>query len=342
MRVVAFSSFVVLLAFASACANGGSSAGLSPGDDGGSLEGGGDATTKGDAPHDGAAEGMAGNTSAQKACDDNAGAYCAQLNTCANFLVTTQYGDLPTCEARQSPGCLDALSAPGTGWTGDKLEACVTARTALDCMDFLHGKPQPAACRITGLITTSEACRYNEQCGTGYCRLAAGSNCGNCVTRGATGAPCTSSADCDGNLMCAGSGTCQPPASATNPCSATIPCVQGLACIGGFCVAPGVQGAPCVPKNNNADCDYYQGFYCDATSMACQPYTIAQAGDSCGGTTPTVCAGEATCFQSLCVAPADDGSPCNAASGLDCMAPSSCLGADGGATCGLFSASQCK
>jgi hypothetical protein len=344
MRGLAFSSAVVLLAFASACANGGSSAGVSPGDDGGLLEGG-DATTKSDAPHDAGVDGPASNTSAQKACADNAGAYCTQLNTCALFLVTTQYGDELTCVARQQPGCLDALAAPGTGWTGDKLEACVTARTALDCADFLHAKPQPGACRVTGLIATSDACRYDEQCGTGYCRYAAGASCGNCVTRGATGAPCTASADCAGNLMCAGAGTCQPPATATNPCSATIPCVQGLVCIGSVCVAPaGVATPPatCVPKNNSADCDYTQGVYCDATTMACQPYSKAQAGDACGGSTPTVCTGDATCFQSLCVAPADDGSTCNAAAGLNCLAPSSCLGGEGGATCALFSASQCK
>ena len=100
----------------------------------------------------------------------------------------------------------------------------MTARTALDCAHFLYGKPQPNACRVTGLIATSEVCRYDEQCGTGYCRFAAGASCGNCVTRGETGAPCTTSSDCDGDLMCAGSGTCQPPASATSPCSATMPC----------------------------------------------------------------------------------------------------------------------
>jgi hypothetical protein len=341
MRVVAFASLAVLAAFASACANGGSDSGASPGGDGGSTEAG-DAAVKADAPHDGAGEGSTSNTSAQQACTDNGGKYCTQLQTCAQFLVTTQYGDLPTCEARQTPGCLDALAAPGTGWTGDKLEACVAARTALDCGDFLHGKPQPSACRVTGLIATSEACRYDEQCGTGYCRYAAGATCGNCVTLGATGAPCTTSSDCDGNLMCSGAGTCQPPASATSPCSMTVPCAQGLSCIGGMCVVPGALGAMCATKNDNADCDYYQGVYCDGTSSTCAAYAVAQAGDACGGAVPIVCAGDATCFQSLCVAPAGDGTACNAASGLNCMPPSSCLGSEGGTTCALFSASQCK
>jgi hypothetical protein len=121
-----------------------------------------------------------------------------------------------------------------------------------------------------------------------------------------------------------------------------MPCVQGTNCIAGACVLPGASGAPCAAKNNNADCDYYQGVYCDGTTSMCTSYAIAQAGDSCTGATPTVCAGDATCFQTLCVSPAADGSACNAASGLNCMAPSSCLGAEGGTTCSLFSASECK
>jgi len=293
---------------------------------------------KGDGPHEGGGDAPASGTSAQQACADNAAAYCKQLQMCAQFLVTTQYGDELTCESRQAPGCLDALAAPGTGWTGDKLEACVKARTALDCGSFLYAKPQPNVCRPTGFVTTSNACRYDAQCGTGYCRTASGATCGNCVTPGATGAPCTSTADCDGNLMCAGAGTCQPPSTATNACDTTHPCVQGLNCIKGICAAPGALGAMCAAANKGTDCDYNQGVYCDATSTSCKAYAIAQAGDACGGATPTVCAGDATCFQSLCVAPAQDGSTCNATSGLNCMAPSSCTAG----MCALFPAAQCK
>jgi hypothetical protein len=341
MRVPAFPSLFVFAALASACANGGSDSG-STGGDGGPA--GGDASTKGDAPQateGGGGDGPASGVTAQQACADNATAYCMQLSTCAAFLITTQYGDELTCEARQAPGCLDALAAPGTGWTGANLEACVTARSALDCTAFLYGKPAPKACLITGLFT-SQSCLYDAQCGTGYCRIASGASCGNCVQLGDTGAPCTTSADCDGNLLCAGSGTCQPPASATSACSMTVPCEQGLHCLGGTCTAPGGLGATCAAANDGADCDYNQGVYCDGTTKMCTAYAVAQAGDTCGGALPTVCAGDATCFQSLCVAPADDGSACNAMSGLNCMPPSSCLGGDGGMTCALFSASECK
>ena len=333
---------MLLLLFASACANGGGDSSAT-GDDGG-LDGTavGDGAANGDAhAKDGAKEGAPGGTSAQKACADNAASYCKQLETCAPFLVTVQYGDELTCESRQTPGCLDALAAPGTGWTGDDLEACVAARTALDCNTFLHGKPAPAACRITGQVATSQACLYGAQCGTGYCRIATGSTCGNCVTLGATGAPCTNSSDCDGNLLCAGSGTCQPPSSASSTCDATHPCVQGTTCLGGTCVAPGGPGAMCSAANKGADCDYYQGAYCDGTSSKCTAYTIAQPGDPCGSATPTVCAGDSTCTLSLCVAPVADGTACDPQNGQSCMPPQSCTGGDGG-TCALFSATQCK
>jgi hypothetical protein len=323
--------------FAVACATGGGGDQGAAGDDGGLP---GDATPAGDAhPHDGSGEGSSGGgTSAQKACDDSAAAYCSQLETCAPFLVTALYGDQLTCVARNTPSCLDALQAKGAGFTGDSLEACVKARTALDCNTFLHGKPAPNACRVTGTITTSSACRWDSQCGSGYCRYASGASCGNCVTLGATGAPCTVSADCDGNLMCGTGGTCQPPSGNGGLCDSTHPCQQGLACLGGSCAQPGGLGATCAAKYNGADCDYDQGVYCDATSGTCKAYAVAQAGDSCGSAQPTICVGDGTCYQNKCVAPVQDGSACNAQQGQNCMPPSSCTAS----TCGLYSASQCK
>jgi hypothetical protein len=101
---------------------------------------------------------------------------------------------------------------------------------------------------------------------------------------------------------------------------------------------PGGVGATCSSKNNGADCDYNLGAYCSGTT--CAAYTVAQAGDTCGGATPTVCAGSATCFQSLCVSPAADGATCSPASGLNCLPPSTCNGDAG--TCSLYSATECK
>lgn len=335
--------FSLGLAISAGCANGGDN-GSPSGDDGGVT--GDDAPGPGpDAPHDGAktdgGEGGGGGTSAAKACADNAAAYCTQLEKCAAFLVTVQYGDQLTCVARNTPGCIDALQAPGTGWTGDVLEACITARNALDCSAFLHGKPGPKACDVTGGIPNSNACRYSAQCGGAYCRYASGASCGTCVGLGATGAPCTATSDCDGNLVCAlsgGSGTCQPPVGAGGQCDATHPCQQGLACLASTCTAPGGLGATCSSKNGGADCDYYQGVYCDTASSTCKAYAMAQAGDACGTAQPTVCVGDGTCSNGHCVAPVQDGTACNAAQGQNCMPPQTC----NAGTCSLYSASQCK
>ncbi|HEY1697748.1 MAG TPA: hypothetical protein VGG39_36560 [Polyangiaceae bacterium] len=330
----------MLLGLAPACANGGSAGGDTGGDDEGGIPPG-DASADGvksDAhPGDAKTDSPGSGTTAQKACGDNATAYCAQLKTCTNsWLVTLQYGDDSTCYTQNLVGCMDALAAPGTGWTGDGLEACIAARTALSCSDFLYGKPAPKACRVTGSITTSNVCRYGAQCGTGYCRALNGAACGNCVTPGLTGGPCTTSSDCDGNLMCAGNGTCQPPAGLNAACGATMPCQGGLVCIAGSCVAPGAVGATCAAANNGADCDYNQGAYCDTTGGLCASYVPAQAGSACSAT--AVCVGSATCFSGTCVAPVADQQACNPSQGQNCLPPDTCNAAE---TCSYVTALQC-
>lgn len=299
--------------------------------DGGAAEGSAADAPAGDATGDGGA-----GTSIQKACNDNASSYCMQLQQCAPFLLTTQYGDAVTCIARNVLACTDALQAPGTGWTGDALEACVAARTALaakSCDEFLHGKPAPNACRVTGTITTSNACRYDAQCGSGYCRYMSGSSCGTCVLPGATNAPCTTTSDCDGDLVCAG-GACRVPVGVGGMCDAMMnPCQQGLACIAGYCAQPMDVGGTC---SSSGDCDYDKGLYCDTTSKTCKTYIVAMNGQMCGSA-GTACFGGGSCQTMVCVAPVQDGSPCDPTQGADCMPPSTCeMG-----LCQLYKASMC-
>jgi hypothetical protein len=344
------SAFVVApcLIALGACATGGASGGskLVLDDDGGATDGAPvDATSDTHVPPATDAGDSGSTTSASKACADYAAAYCMQLEMCAPFLVTVQFPSDPTptssCVTRTTLACADTLAAPGTGWTGDLLEACVKAETALDCGTFLDGKPLPDACRVTGQVITSDPCRYDVQCGSGYCRYTPGASCGNCVTLGETGAPCTTSSDCDGNLMCTavgtGTGTCQPPSAVGGTCSATIPCQQGLVCLTGVCTAPGSLGAACNPANDGTDCDYDQGVYCDSIAKACKAYVVPQTGGPCG-TQGTTCAGGGTCYKSACVAPAQDGATCAPTTGVDCLDPSTCQSG----TCGLYTAAQCK
>jgi hypothetical protein len=294
----------------------------------------------GDSGSDGATEAGAGDAAgdggALKACFDSAAAYCMKLQTCRPFLLTAQFSDEITCASRQALSCLDALQAPGTGSTLANLEACASAVTAVDCNAFLYGKPAPSACLITGQVAVGGACRYDAQCGSGLCHHASGAACGHCATPGSTGAPCTTADDCSGNLLCAGNGTCQPPAPASGACSTTAPCGQGLACLMGTCTMPGVLDATCNPADNGSDCDYSQGLYCGGAPSNYLSYEIVQAGGACGST--AVCMGGGTCFQSVCVAPAQDGAACNPQSGVNCMAPSSCTNG----MCSLDPATQCQ
>ena len=276
--------------------------------------------------------GEGGGTSATKACGDWVSQYCMQLEMCANFLLVTTYGDKLTCSTQLQKECLDVLAAPGSGFTGDALEACKAKVAAEDCFTFLYGKPAPAACQIFGTTDNGKGCRYDSQCRSGYCKLSG--TCGSCVMRGLTGSPCTAAADCDSNLMCAGNSSCQPPQDTGATCDMTHPCKQGLVCVGGTCAAEVAVGAAC---GASAVCDYAQGAYCDSGSMTCKAYTIPMNGMPCDGNMTNVCFGGAACSNGSCVAAAPDGSMCDAMQGIGCVSPDTCTAG----TCQLFSATQC-
>lgn len=298
----------------------------------------GDSGTAGDDARTGeAGEGGEGGarTSVQKACGDWATQYCPMLEKCAGFAMHVTYGDGITCASRIAIACADVLSAPGTGWTGDGLEACKQAVAAFDCETFLHVKPAPVVCRVNGTIDNGQPCRYDAQCRTGYCRITSGS-CGNCTALGLTGAPCSTYTDCDGDLMCASSGTCQPPSGKGATCDSTHPCKLGLACIGGTCAAPGQVGASCTPSLGGIDCDSQQGAYCDSTSKSCAALVVAQNGQPCDSR--AACFGGGTCFGGNCQAVVSDGSPCNPQQGENCETPASCQQG----LCQMTKASACQ
>jgi len=227
--------------------------------------------------------------------------------------------------------CNNIVTAKGSGWTGNGLEACVAARDALSCSDFLNSKPAPTACRPTGTIT-SGSCLFDSQCGGGYCRIAPNMQCGNCVLRGNTGASCLTSNDCDGNLLCV-AGACTAPVPLGAVCNATTPCQTGLVCLSGKCAQAGAVGAACSLDAGGIDCDYDQGAYCDG--MECAAITVAMQVAPCGPSPLTVCFADGTCQLGACVAPVPDGQPCDA--GPNCTTPSTCSAG----VCSTPSAAQC-
>lgn len=321
-----------LVALIAACASG--STDSAPGD------GGDDGTTDGPTVEggDGGGEGggqEAGGTSLTQACIDNAQHYCAELVKCGGsqqFLLQEQYGDMTTCEMRLVPYCNAIVTASGSGWTGDGLEACIAARDKLSCTDFFYGKPQPAACTPAGTITNG-ACLFSTQCGTGYCRILPGSQCGNCVQLGNTGAACATTNDCDGNLVCANS-ACAAPVPVGAACNATTPCEVGAVCLAGKCIQPGGVGATCDPDAGGVDCDQnVLGAYCSGGT--CSAVTVAMSASLCGGSPPSVCYASGACQGGFCVPPIADGQPCDG--GLGCTIPSTC----NAGTCGTPNASLC-
>jgi hypothetical protein len=326
---------IALAALPLACATGGggnAGTGGEGGDEGSLVEGGEGAVGEGGIA-EGGGEGSTGGTSAAKACADNASQYCMQLANCSSFLLDIEYGDQITCQTEVTPGCMDALAAPGTGWTGDKLETCIAARAKLSCFNFFYAKPYPNVCTPTGRIGNA-ACLYDTQCGTGYCRIPTGKTCGTCVARGATGALCQSSDDCDGNLMCA-MGTCAAPSMIGGPCNGTtMPCANGLACVGGMCAVPGGVDAGC--GDAGGACDYNLGATCMGSSCAAVP--VDTPGGSCTGPPTDECPSSSACLQGFCQAPIADMMSCDAGDGIPCTPPDTC----NAGTCSLFTASQCK
>ena len=332
LALLVFAPAAALASLGAACANGGSSGGASyDGGDDSTVDG---ATGEGGGHGEGGEAGVSegGATSLTTACNDNAAQYCNQLSMCSQFLLQSQYGDVVTCQTRIAGAyCNDIVTAKGSGWTGDGLEACIAAHAKLSCTDFLYGKPQPAACRPTGTIS-SGACVFDIQCGTGYCRIAAGMECGNCVQLGNTGAACTTTNDCDGNLVCSGA-ACAAPVPIGLACSATAPCQSGAVCLGGKCIQPGGIGATCDADGGGADCDYNLGAYCSGGT--CAAITVAMSAAPCGGSPPSVCYASGVCQDTFCVPPTADGQSCDG--GVGCTAPSGCYAG----TCGSPTSGMC-
>lgn len=319
-----------------ACANGDSSA--NPGGDGGddgTISGEGGPGDDGGTSESGSSGGDGGGVSLTKACADNAAQYCTQLAKCSPFLLSLQYGDMPTCQVQLGdPYCHDIVTAKGSGWTGAGLEACITARTKLTCAEFLYDKPGPTACRPSGTIT-SGSCLWDSQCGAGYCRVPSGSLCGNCVQRGNTGASCATSNDCDGDLLCFQS-ACVAPLPLGGVCTAGMtPCEYGLQCLAGKCAAPGGVGASCDADGGGTDCDYNLGAYCDAGT--CTAIMVSMSTGSCGGSPPSVCYGDGVCQGGFCVPPTANGASCMADGGTPCTTPSQCIGG----TCSTPTSAAC-
>jgi hypothetical protein len=266
-----------------------------------------------------------------KACTDAAAQLCTQLQNCAAPLVTTQYGDVATCQARAKLTCLPALMAPMTSANPDKLDQCATATSMLTCNE-LFTRDTPDICKpLPGKLADGSACGDDGQCTSTYCKKPANEVCGVCGARAAAGGACTLDADCDYKLTCAMS-VCVAPGAVGASCDGGHPCAPPNVCKAALCTAPVGAGMACDPVVK--DCDAAKGLYCDPTTRVCALATFAAAGAPCGYVNGAFvgCAAAGHCklatasLMGTCLAAAADGAACDITNGPECTAPAQCIG----------------
>ena len=266
-----------------------------------------------------------------KACTDAAAQLCTQLQNCAAPLVTTQYGDVATCQARAKLTCLPALMAPMTSANPDKLDQCATATSMLTC-NQLFTRDTPEICKpLPGKLADGSACGDDGQCTSTYCKKPANEVCGVCGARAAAGGACALDADCDYKLTCAMS-VCVAPGAVGASCDGGHPCAPPNVCKAALCTAPVGAGMACDPVVK--DCDATKGLYCDPTTRVCALATFAAAGAPCGYVNGAFvgCAAAGHCklatasLMGTCLAAAADGAACDITNGPECTAPAQCIG----------------
>lgn len=250
---------------------------------------------------------------------------CEKMQECASFKLSTTYGDIETCKARVQIECEAKVTVPNSSATPDRVSACATDGKAVICAEYLRNKLAPTCALAPGGLDTGEACTFDSQCKTTFCRQISGTGCGKCSDRQAVGAACSTTSECDTNAVCSKL-KCVVPADVGQGCSPEKPCVGGLKCISGTCNTPLLRDADC--KEQGEKCA--QGDYCDASTLKCKPITLGQAGEDCGTVQGKVIRCEASGFcgpelDSVCVSAAADEGGCDDLVGPRCLPPAACV-----------------
>ena len=307
-----------------------------------------------------AAAGCGGSSiSADKGCTDEVNARCALYMSCSNgTLLTTRYGDLATCQAREKAACLNRLLVMGTTATPAFEEACAAALPAESCVEFLDDQPAVACIAPLGAQTDGAVCVVNAQCASGYCNLGTHTVCGTCGAPANAGDSCAA-ATCARGLICFGATPiCVAPGAMSAACDAKDPCQADLVCVGasakmmkmGTCqTAVAVAGMPCDPLSQTSPaCARGRGLTCDPTSKTCVAINYAAAGAACGVVNGLFigCGAGGGCYpiggmSQTCAASAADGAACDTVAGPGCLAPAKCV-TTGSATAGTCQLPPCS
>ena len=290
------------------------------------------------------------NVTPAQACADLAAVRCQKMQECNPQGIVNTYGDLATCESRQSATCVTNLSAPQTANTPGHTEDCSTALPATSCSDFELGNVPPACQPPVGPRDAGSPCAVSGQCATAYCLVPKTASCGTCAPSPVVGASCVNNA-CGPGLVCdAKTLFCEVPIGAGGACDDNSACAPGLTCIGntntldGKCVALATAvGASCDLTDGGTRCDGRLGLYCNVPQgRVCAQVANAAATFACGTidggvidcTAGAFCQKPGSARAGICVAPAADGTGCDESNGPTCSTPSRCVLSSVGGTTG--------
>lgn len=264
----------------------------------------------------------------EEACAAVAVATCAQIDTCAPFLMQVTYGAKGTCEERTTERCTSLPELEGSKLTVADLQACAAAYEARTCAEVLD--PAPAGCRFPGEKADGEACVAGSQCTGLLCLVDVEGTCGECATPLADGDPCDPAKSlCGEGLFCAsGAQVCTKLAQLDQPCTDQKVCRPGLSCNEGKCGAQLPEGAAC---GSGEICDLVTGVICFLDT--CTQVDVVAVGKACGFDQDTgqitTCDADLKCEQEACVARPKEGEACtvnadtgngDCISGFDCVA----------------------
>jgi hypothetical protein len=299
-------------------------------------------------------EGCPARISAEQACTDLATARCGRISVCSPDALTTSYGDLATCEARESAACLGRLALAGTSATPSFTEGCALAIPFVSCRAFFANAPPLACIAPPGRFADGHACSDDAQCTNGTCNRASDALCGSCGSPATGGESCVARS-CAHGLVCV-SGACAQPAANGSACDDQTPCQLGGSCVFATQGQPGTcqstvsqPGMPCdATRTTMADCNQARQLFCDPASSTCAAIFYASSGEVCDGNgircdALSLCAPAMDAGTDRCVPRSPDGGPCGD-SQPPCVAPARCAipaGATQG-SCQLTDAAFCS
>jgi hypothetical protein len=281
------------------------------------------------------------------ACSAYAKAVC-RLAACRLYTIYLIFGSEENCEARYGGvECEAQMTSAGSRVTPSSLSACAQALSAESCGD--NWSLVPAECSWQGSLADNSSCTYDQQCQSGLCDLAAGTWCGLCKAKIPAGGSCPiTKRECQNGLVCAetlcsvvtdagicnqGQWVCTMPASEGDACVSPVQCNWGLVCEGGRCVRVKSRGAACA---DGLECNPEEGLTClpnpSGSGNSCQPWSWADAGESCNDFAGLECLDSAICKAKdgsgasvgVCSAAAAPEAPCG--TDIACQYPARCIG----------------